>query len=110
MRETSLVLLVLLAGCAVGPDFRRPNAPDVTGYMPGAPPARTVAAQSELGASQRFVADMDIPGQWWTLFHSQPLNDLIEQSLKANPNLEAAQAALIVARENVLAQHGAYYP
>jgi NodT family efflux transporter outer membrane factor (OMF) lipoprotein len=40
----------------------------------------------------------------------KPLNDLIERSLKANPDLKAAQAALLVARENVLAQRGAYYP
>src|SRR5580704_19734181 len=33
-----------------------------------------------------------------------------ERSLKANPDLKAAQAALIVARENMLAQRGAYYP
>jgi NodT family efflux transporter outer membrane factor (OMF) lipoprotein len=52
----------------------------------------------------------DIPGEWWTLFHSKPLNDLIERSLKANPDLKAAQAALLVARENVLAQRGFYYP
>jgi NodT family efflux transporter outer membrane factor (OMF) lipoprotein len=44
------------------------------------------------------------------LFHSQPLNDLIERSLKNNPDLKSAQAALLVARENVLAQRGAYYP
>jgi len=35
---------------------------------------------------------------------------LIERSLKANPDLKAAQAALRVARENVLAQRGFYYP
>ena len=60
--------------------------------------------------SATFVAGHDIPGEWWTLFHSKPLNDLIERSLKANPDLKAAQAALMVARENVLAQRGAYYP
>ena len=38
----------------------------------------------------------DIAGDWWTLFHSKPLNDLIEQSLKNNPDLKAAQAALTV--------------
>ena len=54
-----------------------------------------------------FVEGRDIPGEWWTLFHSKPLNDLIERSLKANPDLKAAQAALLVARENVLAQRGA---
>jgi NodT family efflux transporter outer membrane factor (OMF) lipoprotein len=44
------------------------------------------------------------------LFHSKPLNELIEQSLTNNPDLKAAQAALSVARENVLAQRGVYYP
>jgi NodT family efflux transporter outer membrane factor (OMF) lipoprotein len=44
------------------------------------------------------------------LFRSKPLSDLIERSLKANPGLKAAQAVLLVARENVLAQRGAYYP
>jgi NodT family efflux transporter outer membrane factor (OMF) lipoprotein len=44
------------------------------------------------------------------LFHSEPLNGLIKRSLTNNPDLKAAQAALVVARENVLAQRGAYYP
>jgi NodT family efflux transporter outer membrane factor (OMF) lipoprotein len=57
-----------------------------------------------------LVDGKDIPGEWWILFHSKPLNDLIERSLKANPDLKAAQAALIVAKENVLAQRGFYYP
>ena len=57
-----------------------------------------------------MLQGQDIPGEWWTLFHSKPLNDLIERSLKANPDIKAAQAALLVARENVLAQRGAYYP
>ena len=37
---------------------------------------------------------MDIPGQWWTLFHSQAISDLVGQSIKANPDLAAAEAAL----------------
>ena len=44
------------------------------------------------------------------MFHSKPLNDLIERSLTNNPSLKAAQAALTVARETVLAQKGAYFP
>jgi len=110
MRKASLAVSVLLAGCAVGPDFKKPEPPAVTGYMPGVPAAQTVSTSGEFGAAQRFVKDTDIPGQWWTLFHSQPLTDLIEQSIKANPNLTAAQAALRQARENTLAQRGAYYP
>jgi NodT family efflux transporter outer membrane factor (OMF) lipoprotein len=110
MRETSLALAVLLAGCTVGPDFKRPEPPGVNGYAQGAPLTRTVSTRDAFGATQRFVEAMDIPGQWWTLFRSQPLNDLIEQSIKANPSLAAAQAALRQAQETAAAQKGAWYP
>jgi NodT family efflux transporter outer membrane factor (OMF) lipoprotein len=110
MRKASLVVSFVLAGCTVGPDFKKPDPPTVTGYVPGTPAARTVSVSGEFGAAQRFVTDADIKGQWWTLFHSQPLNDLIEQSLKANPSLTAAQAALRQARENTAAQKGSFFP
>ncbi|MGO9446403.1 MAG: efflux transporter outer membrane subunit [Thiobacillaceae bacterium] len=102
--------LLLIAGCAVGPDFKRPAAPDVGGYT-ARPLSPTVTSPNVAGGeAQRFTAGMNIPAGWWTLFHSKPLNELIEQSLTNNPDLKAAQAALSVARENVLAQRGAYYP
>jgi len=53
---------------------------------------------------------MDIPAQWWTLFHSPSLNLLVERALKANPNLEAAQATLRQAQENVYAAEGVLFP
>jgi NodT family efflux transporter outer membrane factor (OMF) lipoprotein len=103
-------VLLLTAGCAVGPNFKRPAPPDVGGYTPN--PISTTSSTPNVagGEAQHLLEGSDIPGEWWTLFHSKPLNDLIERSLKVNPNLKAAQAALLVARENVLAQRGAYYP
>jgi NodT family efflux transporter outer membrane factor (OMF) lipoprotein len=105
-----LCLTALLAGCAVGPNFKKPAAPAVKGYTPG--PVSTTSSSTNVagGEAQRFITGQDIAGDWWTLFHSKPLNALIERSLKANPNLKAAQAALLMARENVKAQYGAYYP
>jgi NodT family efflux transporter outer membrane factor (OMF) lipoprotein len=100
----------LLAGCAVGPNFKTPEAPTVKSYTPNPVSTTSNATNVPGGEAQRFVAGRDIAGDWWTLFHSAPLNALIERSLKANPNLKAAQAALVVARENVKAQYGAYYP
>ena len=102
--------LLLATGCMVGPRFKKPAAPDVGGYTPA--PISTASSTSNVagGEAQHLVDGRDIPGEWWTLFHSKPLNDLIERSLKANPGLKAAQAALLVARENMLAQRGAYYP
>jgi NodT family efflux transporter outer membrane factor (OMF) lipoprotein len=100
----------LLASCAVGPDFKRPAAPEVGEYARH-PVTTTVATENVAGGeAQRFASGSDIPGDWWTLFHSKALNELIEQSLANNHDLKAAQAALSVARENVLAQRGTYYP
>ncbi len=107
---TAFVVLLLVAGCAVGPDFRRPAAPGVDRYTSEPLPARTASADVKGGEAQAFTKDMDIPGEWWTLFHSKALDQLIGQALKANPDLEAAQAALRGARENVYAQKGAYLP
>lgn len=106
----TLVVIVVTAGCAAGPNFHRPAAPSVKGYTPEQLAAKTAKADVAGGEAQRFVQGQDIPGQWWTLFHSRALNILIEQSLKANPSLTAAQAALRAARENVAAQKGAFYP
>jgi NodT family efflux transporter outer membrane factor (OMF) lipoprotein len=108
MIYTALSLAVTLGGCAVGPNFIAPAAPKEAGY--GTISSRTASAATLDGEAQRFVQAMDIPGQWWAVFHSQPLNDLIARALKANPTITAAQATLRVAREDVLAQQGAFYP
>lgn len=104
------VLLLFGTGCAVGPNYKRPAAPKVPGYTPAPPSTTSSAPNLPGGEAQQFAEAKDIAGEWWTLFHSKPLNDLIERALKNNPDLKAAQAALLVARENVKALRGAYYP
>ncbi len=103
-------LILPLAACTVGPNFDKPAPANVSGYT-AAPLAATAATPGVAGGeAQRFTPASDIPEDWWTLFHSPALNALIEQSLAANPDLKAAQAALAAAREATLAQRGAYYP
>ena len=102
-----LCTAMLMYGCAVGPDFERPEAPTVNGYTVGRLPASTVAAD---GQTQRFQQGRDIPGEWWSLFRSKALQSLIEEGLRNNPDLEAAQAALRIARENTAAQRGFCFP
>jgi NodT family efflux transporter outer membrane factor (OMF) lipoprotein len=110
LRAALVLACSINAGCAVGPDFKKPAAPDAGEYT-AHPPATTVGTEGVSGGeAQRFVKGSDIAGDWWTLFHSKPLNDLIEQSLANNADLKAAQAALSVARENTLAGHGVFYP
>ncbi len=107
----ALALAALVAGCAVGPDFVPPAAPDVHGYTPDPLGAHTASAGTvQGGQAQRFVRNLDLPGQWWTLFHSKPLNALVERALANNADVQVAQAALRVARENVRAQRGTLFP
>jgi NodT family efflux transporter outer membrane factor (OMF) lipoprotein len=92
----------LLSGCAVGPDFHEPKTQQPIGYG-----AEKLKAHD---ATQAFVTNLDIPGQWWSLFHSQQVNALVEHALAANPSLQGAQAALRQARETLYAQEGAFFP
>ena len=84
----------LLAGCAVGPDFEKPAAPPVASVARETPTTTAATTGVPGGAAQTFTAGRDIPGEWWTLFRSPQLTALVEQSLKGNPNIDAAHAAL----------------
>lgn len=109
-RATVVAAFIFISGCAVGPNFHRPTAPAVKRYTPEPLAAKTAKANVTGGESQRFVQGLDILGQWWTLFHSQSLNALVDEAINNNPTLESAQAALRVAQEDVQAQKGSYYP
>jgi NodT family efflux transporter outer membrane factor (OMF) lipoprotein len=101
---------LMLASCAVGPNFSSPPAPDVAGYTP----EKLQSPGSDPGgprvAKQRFVNGTDIPTRWWAAFRSAPLDDLIRLSVERNPSLQAAEAAIKVANFNALAQRGLFFP
>lgn len=103
-------LTAALAGCAVGPDFERPAAPAADRFTEEKLPEKTASVDVAGGEVQHFLAGRDIPGDWWTMFHSRALNDLIATALKGNPSLDAAKASLRQARENLYAGEGALFP
>jgi NodT family efflux transporter outer membrane factor (OMF) lipoprotein len=94
-----------LTACAVGPNFKIPPSPEVQ-LTPK--PLKTPGSAG--GETQHFAKGVDIPGAWWTLFHSRGLNTLVERALRDNYDLKTAQAALRVAHANVEAQRGAFFP
>jgi len=104
------VLIAGLTACAVGPNFKRPAPPQATTYGSAPMAGKTASTERVGGDSQRFVAGMDIPSEWWTLFKSVALDQMVEQALKANPNVGAAQAALRQAHELYLAQRTSFLP
>ena len=99
-----------MAGCAVGPDFKRPDAPAASSYSPQPMPSETISFPVTAGEPQHFDAKKDIPFDWWTLFQSPQINALIERAFKSNSNIESAQAALRQAQEYVAVQQGFFYP
>lgn len=112
MRIQSFLFItsLLLVGCAVGPDFEPPPAPEIDSYTENPLPEKTNQSEGEGGATQYFRQGEDIPGEWWQLFHSEPLNELVEKGICQNNSLKAAQAALRVAEENYWAAFGSLFP
>jgi len=103
-------LLVALAGCAAGPDFRSPAPPAVDGYRKDPLPAATVETKAPTGDAQRFMSGADVPEQWWTTFSNEELNRRITQALAHSPSIASAQAALRQAQENANATRGSLFP
>jgi len=106
-----LIAGLVLTACAVGPDFKRPEAPTVQSYTSTELPKETASAPGTAGATQRLGPGKDIPAQWWTLFHSEALDGLVRQGLTDSPNMASAQARLREAQEILRSQVGsALYP
>jgi NodT family efflux transporter outer membrane factor (OMF) lipoprotein len=98
----SLGAATLLSGCAVGPNFHTPAAPQDTSYGRSQQAiATTIGSDTD---TQRLVTSLKIPDQWWALFQSAKLNALVEEALRANPDVAAAKAALRQSHELYLAQ------
>ncbi len=92
----------------LGPNFHPPASPHVHSYLETPLPHKTVPTRSagKAGKAQTFVTGADIPADWWYLYHSPALNQLITTGLANNPNLTAAYASLRVAQETLNAQIG----
>ncbi|KFA05488.1 TolC family protein, partial [Xanthomonas vasicola] len=101
---------VSLAACAVGPNFQRPAPPTADRYTANALPAATPAADVAHGGAQQFAPGQDVPTAWWRAFGSPQLNAVVERALRANPDLQAADAALRQAQQTLAAQRGAWLP
>ena len=92
-RLTVGIALVAALGCAIGPDYRRPELP--------APPA--FRDQAEAPAS---IADLP----WWEVFRDDALVALIHESLANNRDLAVAAANVEVARYLAGVQRGEFFP
>ena len=109
LRVSGAALGAVIGAC-VGPDFHRPSPLPVDRFTSEPLAAATAAATGPGGAAQRFLAGQDVPRNWWTLFGCEELDALVDEALRANPDVTSAQAALRQAVENAAAQRGSFFP
>ncbi|HUA22576.1 MAG TPA: efflux transporter outer membrane subunit [Steroidobacteraceae bacterium] len=90
----------MIAGCTVGPDFVKPDAP-VAAYSHSVPAA---------GGARDFVYGGEVAGDWYRLFRSDALDHLVRQALSNSPDLDAARHGLAAAQDELKAVSGAALP
>jgi len=100
IRTWAVLGSVALAGCTVGPDFVKPVAP-AAAYVHSVPAS---------GATQSFTYGGAVAGDWYQLFRSDALNQLVRAALAGNPDLEGARHGLAAAQDELRAVSGAALP
>jgi len=99
-----------VTGCAVGPNFRSPDAPKVEAYTAEKVPEATMATDAPTGDAQRFLENTEVPERWWTTFVNDEINRRVDEALVHSPTIASAQASLRQAEENVVAARGSLFP
>ncbi len=77
---SAIATALLLGGCAVGPDYVRPQLDLPTAYKEQGPWKK--AEPGQIDSNQR----------WWEAYNDSVLNGLIEQANQANQNIRLAEA------------------
>jgi len=95
----------MVAGCTVGPDFHAPAVPRAEQYIAPAPQNPTATS-----SDQEVALGENLQQDWWKLFQSDDLNEVVRRALAGNRTLTSAAATLAQARELAAAQSGRRYP
>jgi len=93
-------LLLLCSACMVGPNYKRPAAPQTPAYKE--PPPE--------GWKEAQPADGTIKGKWWEIYNDQQLNALEDQVSISNQNVLAAEANFRAARYAIAIARAGLYP
>ena len=99
-----LGLTTVVAGCKVGPNFKRPDAPATERYT-----QQKLQVESS-GLDQQIALGATLDREWWHLFQSDAIDTVVKRALQGNRTLVAANATLAQANEMAQAQAGSLYP
>lgn len=102
----AVILAASLAGCTVGPDYHPPKPPTEGRYTTSPQPGETASADTPAGGAQRFEEARDIPADWWQVFQSKALDELVRRALADSPQLAGTRAKLTRAQQDLKARRG----
>src|SRR5260370_41608130 len=106
-RAIVLACILGLGGCAVGPNFTRPTAPSAARYTGDTPRGEDATASD---TAQHIALGREIEGNWWALFRSDAIDQLVKQAVEHNRSLAASKATLAQSQELALAHAGPRAP
>ena len=101
----AVAVAAVLAGCAVGPDFKRPDPPHAEQYV--APQAATDTGPAD---RQELLLGESPANEWWHFFGSDALDQIVARALASNRRLTAEQWSLAQSQELVSAKSGGRWP
>jgi outer membrane protein TolC len=93
------MIMMLLVGCAVGPDYQQPAPPPTTHWND----------KGDSGVKSKTDAGETNP-RWWKTFNSPQLDSLIERAIAGNLTLQQTVLRIAGAREQINQAGGAFYP
>lgn len=110
----SLLSLLLLSGCAVGPNYRPPQPEMPESWPVISSSVRTLPA-APLPESETKAVVVPNPDElelarWWTRYNDETLNRLVDEALAGNLNLQAAEQRILEARANKHIASAAFWP
>jgi NodT family efflux transporter outer membrane factor (OMF) lipoprotein len=100
--------VALFSGCTVGPNYTRPAGPVSEQYD-----QQAQKQLSEAGGpidAQRISVGQTINGDWWSVFSSAKLDQVMHNAIDGNFDLAAADATIAQANEAVIGARGGLYP
>jgi NodT family efflux transporter outer membrane factor (OMF) lipoprotein len=107
-RLVSVAAASALSSCVVGPNFHEPKPPETSAYLH--PSADAAPVQPQARDVQNISQGVELAGEWWQLFHSAQMDEVVRSSIAASPTLLAANATLEEAREEVTVARAAFLP
>lgn len=115
LRTSSLFAFAcLLAGCTVGPNYRRPDlsTPPPPVYKEGAATGAVAPPPNLNGGTWKSATPSDgmLRGKWWEVYQDPQLNALEDQITPQNQNLRAALETYRSAHDQVRVARADFYP